>query len=327
MKTHLIVGGCGFIGRHVAVALARRGHRIVIADPASPSFQLPPDVIGAVSFVDACLTPAANDDLVWDRLVEQADVVHHLAWSTIPASANRDPLADIDFNLRVAVGLLEALRRRGGGRLIFSSSGGTVYGRLQQIPVSEDHPLEPVTAYGVSKLAVEKYCGVYRHLHGLDCRIARLSNPFGAGQDPYRGQGAVTAFVHRALKGAPLVIWGDGSVVRDYIHVSDAADAFVRLAELPAERLGQRFIYNIGSGVGVSLAEIVDMLGERLQRKLEVRHEASRPFDIPVSILDISAAKESLGWQPRLSFGEGLSAMIRDLIADGGFTPLLHENA
>lgn len=327
MKTHLIVGGCGFIGRHLAVCLARRGHRVVIADAAPPSFILPLDVFDLISFVDACLTSSAMADPFWDRLIEKADVVHHLAWSTIPSTANRDPLGDLDVNVRAAVALLEALRRRGGGRMLFTSSGGTVYGQLQETPVRESHPLNPVTAYGVSKLTVEKYCGVYRHLYGVDCRVARISNPFGAGQDPHRGQGAVTAFVHRALRGEPIVIWGDGSVVRDYIHVSDVAEGIARLAEATGAMLGERWIFNIGSGAGVSLREVVSLLSAQLHRGLEVRFEAARPFDVPINVLDVTAARESLGWRPSLTFPEGLTAMVRDMRAKREFTPLLLETA
>lgn len=327
MNTHLVIGGCGFIGRHLTVALVRRGHRVIIADSAPPCDGLPDDVRDNVSFVTLGLDVAANEERTWDPLIQRADVVHHLAWSTIPATANRDPIGDLDANVRAALSLLEALRRRGGGRLIFASSGGTVYGRLHRIPVTENHPLEPLTAYGVSKLTVEKYCGLYRHLHGMDCRIARISNPFGAGQNPHREQGAAVTFVHRALSGQQIVIWGDGTVVRDYIHISDVAHGIAALSEAPSERIGERWIYNIGSGTGIALNEIVDMIGARLGRRIDVRYEPVRPFDVPVSILDVAAARDVLGWQPRLSFGEGLTAMIHDLRASREFTPCLRETA
>jgi UDP-glucose 4-epimerase len=327
MDTHLIIGGCGFIGRHLTVALVRRGHRVIVADPAPPCDALPPDVRDNVSFVTLGPDHAAAGDRAWDSLIARADAVHHLAWSTIPATANRDPIGDLDANVRSTLSLLEALRRRGGGRLIFASSGGTVYGRLHKIPVAENHPLEPLTAYGVTKLTVEKYCGLYRQLHGMDCRIARISNPFGAGQNPHREQGAAVTFVHRALSGQQIVVWGDGSVVRDYIHISDVGQGLAILGESPLERIGDRWIYNIGSGTGISLNEIIDMIGARLGRRIDVRYEPVRPFDVPVSVLDVTAARETLGWQPRLSFGEGLTAMIQDLRAQREFTPHLRETA
>ena len=118
----------------------------------------------------------------WDRLVADADVVHHYAWSSIPASANGNPGGDLQINVGSTIDLLDALRRRGGGRVIFSSSGGTVYGKLNETPVREDHAVAPITAYGASKATAEIYLSLYRALHGLDCRIARVANPYGAGK-------------------------------------------------------------------------------------------------------------------------------------------------
>jgi UDP-glucose 4-epimerase len=237
--------------------------------------------------------------------------VHHYAWTSIPASANANPIGDLTSNVTTTMALLEALRRKGGGRLVFSSSGGTVYGKLQTVPVPEDHPLAPITAYGAGKVTAEIYLGLYRALHGLDCRIARIANPYGAGQNLARGQGAATTFLHSALKGEPIVVWGDGEVVRDYLHVSDVAAALVALAVAPS--LDEFHTFNIGSGLGVSLNEIVEELERRLNRRIDVRREPSRPFDVPISVLDISRARKILRWEPRLSFGEGIALTMTDL--------------
>ncbi len=250
---HVVLGGCGFIGRHVALALLRRGERVVLAGRAPPT-EAPPDIDPAlVSFAPFDLGTAD-----WGTLLRDGDVVHHYAWSTIPKTANENPLADLDVNLRGTLRLLEALRRRHGARLVFSSSGGTVYGPLHRTPVAEDHPLDPVTAYGVSKLAAEKYLGFFRAIHGLDCRIARISNPYGIGQDPRRKQGAASIFLQRALADEPIEVWGDGGVVRDYIHVADVADGLLALADAAPERLPPLPVFNIGSGEGVSITEMLD---------------------------------------------------------------------
>jgi UDP-glucose 4-epimerase len=303
---HLILGGGGFIGRHVALRLARAGHQVLLADRIRPTYTFPADAAPRISWQP--LEMASAD---WDTLVANVAVVHHYAWTSIPASANANPGGDLTSNVTATLAILEALKRHGGGRIVFPSSGGTIYGRLQRVPAPEDHPLVPITAYGAGKATVEIYLGLYHALHGIDCRVARIANPYGVGQDLGRGQGAVTTFLYRALTNQPIVIWGDGEVVRDYIHVTDVAAALVALALAP--RLDRIQTFNVGSGIGVSLNAIVAELENRLNRRLNVRREHSRPFDVPISVLDISRAREVLGWQPRLSFADGIERTMADL--------------
>jgi UDP-glucose 4-epimerase len=318
-RPHLILGGCGFIGRHVAVLLARGGDRVVVAARAPPAYAFPEDVAERISWV-----PFRMEDIDWDTLIEGVGAIHHYAWSSIPASANRNPAADLAVNVTRTLGLLEALRRQGQqGKqvpLIFASSGGTVYGALRRVPARETDELAPLGAHGAGKAAAELYLGVYRSLYGLDCRIARIANPFGAGQDPRRGQGAATTFLYRALAGQPITVWGDGEVVRDYIHVADAAAGLVALTRSP--RCEGRAVFNIANGKGVSLNAIIAELRTRRGRSLEVHYEPGRGFDVPVSVLDVTLAREVLGWSPRLSFAEGLSRTLADLERSATFSTL-----
>jgi UDP-glucose 4-epimerase len=303
---HLILGGCGFIGRHVALQLARLGHRVIVADRV-PKCEYPADVRERITWTPFDM--AATD---WMSLIAGATTIHHYAWTTIPATANADPAGDVCANVVPTLALLEAIQGSANRpRLIFASSGGTVYGKLRHVPVVEDHPLAPITAYGASKAAVELYLGHYRAVYGVDCRVARLANPFGAGQDLSRGQGAATTFLHRAVTGRPIVIWGDGEVVRDYIHISDAAAGMVALA--CAQQTDGRWIFNIASGHGVSLNGIVAELEAQLGRTLHVIRESGRPFDIPISVLDVTLARTVLGWSPRLSFQDGVTRTLQDL--------------
>jgi UDP-glucose 4-epimerase len=312
---HVILGGSGFIGRHVGLLLARAGHRVTLAARHRPQFAFPPDVADRIAWTVLELGSAD-----WDRLVEDASVVHHYAWGSIPASANSNPGGDLITNVSSTIGLLEALRRRGGGRIVFSSSGGTVYGRIHEAPVREDHPIAPITAYGTSKATAEIYLGLYRAMHGLDCRIARIANPYGAGQDLGRGLGAVTTFLHKALAGEPIQIWGTGEVVRDFIHIADVAACLVTLAEAPLPQ--EAFVFNIGSGTGASLNDVVAELEVQLHRKLEVTRTQKRAFDVPINVLAIDRAKQVLGWAPRISLSDGITRTIADLAVSFEFATL-----
>jgi UDP-glucose 4-epimerase len=304
----MILGGCGFIGRHVALLLAAQGEDVVLCDRVPNAIAYPAALQDRIRWQSFDLQSAD-----WDTLLEGVGTVHHYAWASLPATANADPAQDLALNTMPCLSLLEGMRRLGSAspRLIFTSSGGTVYGKLRRVPVHEDHPLAPITAYGAGKVAAELYLGLYNTLYGLDCRIARLANPFGAGQDLARGQGAATTFLHHALTHQPITIWGDGEVVRDYIHVSDAAAGLIALARMP--RREGLSTFNIGSGQGVSLNGIILELETRLGRALEVKREPGRPFDVPVSVLDISLARDTLSWTPRLSFSDGMSRTLADL--------------
>jgi UDP-glucose 4-epimerase len=291
---------------------------VVGRQPAPDSFRK--QFEGRVTFQVADLR-----DANWEEVLEGASVVHHYAWSSIPAVANSDPVTDLNANVESTVRMLEAMRAqytRTSQRpvVVFSSSGGTVYGRLRSVPAHEDHPLNPINAYGAGKAAVELYLGAYRALYGLDCRVARIANPFGAGQNLAKGQGAATTFLHCALEGQPIAIWGDGEVIRDFVHISDVARGLVALACAPAQ--DGPWIFNIGSGHGVSLNGIVAELEAQLGRRVVVHHERGRLFDVPVNVLDISLAYDFLGWRPKLSFSAGLGQTLADLARDANLSSL-----
>jgi UDP-glucose 4-epimerase len=308
-ECHLILGGSGFIGQHVATLLARQGHEVILAGRSTSKPAFASDIDDLIKWRRFDLQCAQ-----WDSLIEGATVIHHYAWSSVPASANDDPTMDLSTNVVPTLGLLEAMRKKGrqsAARLIFASSGGTVYGRPRRLPVPEDHPLNPITAYGAGKAAVEMYLATYRNLYGLDCRVARLANPFGAGQNLTKGLGAVTTFLYQALSNQPIVIWGDGEIIRDFVHISDAAAGLVELAN--AAPMDGHWVFNIGSGQGVSLKGIIAELESKLGHRIDIIHKQARTFDVPVSVLDISLIRETLGWRPLLSFSEGITKTLTDL--------------
>jgi UDP-glucose 4-epimerase len=201
--------------------------------------------------------------------------------------------------------MLEICRISGIRKIVFVSSGGTVYGLPQTVPIPESAATEPVCAYGVSKLAVEKYLHLYRRLHNLDYAVLRVANPFGAYQRPDRRQGVIAAMIHRILQNEPVEIWGDGRVVRDFIYIEDVVRALIEVVGYG----GSYRVFNIGSGVGRSILEVIANVGTVLRRPRVVPvHKPGRATDVPVNILDISLIKKELGWTPTTDWLDALGA-------------------
>lgn len=314
---HLILGGGGFIGGHVARQLTQAGEDVTIAGRRLPERQ-------ALSAKPIAFTPFQLSDVDWDALISGFDVIHHYAWASIPQTATDDPVSDLDVHVRSTLALLEAARRVGGKRLIFTSSGGTVYGPLASGVAREDDPLRPIGAYGAGKLAAENYIGVYHRSNWVDARIARLSNPYGPGQDGGRGQGLVSIFARKALAGETLTIFGDGEIVRDYVHVKDVSSALCKLAMTPAE-LGPAPVLNIGSGRGSSINDVVAMLSNQLRRTIDTRYVPGREFDVRTSVLNVDRARHLLGWTAHTSLEAGIAELLAQFGAEAEMAPALEE--
>src|SRR4029434_4711286 len=181
------------------------------------------------------------------QAVAGCEVVFHMISTTIPKSSNDNPAYDVESNLVGTLRMLEAARKAGVRKVVFASSGGTVYGIPKVVPINESHPTDPICSYGISKLAVEKYLHLYHALHGLDYCILRIGNPYGEGQRPTAAQGAVGVFLYKALHGGVIEIWGDGTVTRDYIYIGDVIQAFLKAMTYS----GEHRLFNIGAGEGL----------------------------------------------------------------------------
>lgn len=306
MTSQLILGGTGFIGSHLAKHLAERGDDVLAIG------KRPVPELNASGVQYRQLDLYACPQSVLDELLATADVVHHLAWSSFAATAETDPDQDLRANVGFTVRLLQSARLT-DTRVVFCSSGGTVYGHSHEATIGEDHPLRPITAYGAGKLAAEIYADLYQRAHGLDVRVARLANPYGTGQFPGRIQGVLSRFVLQAIAGGELEIWGDGSVVRDYLHVDDAVRALSRLADAPREQVGAAPVFNIGSGHGTSLNELVSLLRGMLAIPIPVRYSPGRRIDVSHNVLSIERAATILNWRPKLSLLDGVAKLIREL--------------
>ena len=298
MASCLVLGGAGFIGSHLAEALLQAGHRVRLFDRPHldrlPAFlQRPEFEVFTGDFLNPrTLSPA----------LEGSEIVFHLISTTLPKNSNDNPMYDVESNVMGTLRLLELCRQQGVRKVVFASSGGTVYGVPRSVPIDESHPTDPICSYGIHKLAIEKYLQLNHRIHGLDYCVVRPANLYGPRQRLDIAQGAVAVFLDRALHGKPIQVWGDGSVVRDYLYVADAAEALLKAAAFD----GEPRVFNIGSGAGTSLAQLIKEIEALLGRAVAVEYAAARALDVPANVLDASLARRHLGWAPRTSLAEGL---------------------
>jgi UDP-glucose 4-epimerase len=293
----VVVGGTGFIGSHVVAMARAAGHTVCVLSRRA-------GMVGAeyrdVEYRRLDLG-RPEDRRALPAILHDAGAVLHLASSTVPGTGDRAPAADVQDNLIGLIAILEAMGAAGLGRLIYLSSGGAVYGPPETVPIREDHRLSPISSYGIVKVAAEQYIRLFARNRGISAVILRPSNPYGEGQAGTGVQGLVGTLLARALSGEPVAVWGDGTTLRDYLHVRDLADLILRATESRAEGT-----FNAGSGRGTSVNEMIDRVRRVTGRSLEVSYGPARSVDAPVSILDATAARATFGWEPRIDLDKGL---------------------
>jgi len=298
----LVLGGGGFIGKHLCEGLLERGYQVRVLDRPHLDLDDARALASRVDWLEGDFTNAVDVAAA----LEGCRWVFHLVSTTLPKNSNENPLYDLESNVASTLRLLD-LAREGGRKIIFLSSGGTVYGLPRTTPIPESHPTEPLCAYGIGKLAIEKYLELYRMLHGLDYAVVRLSNPYGEYQRTQGAQGVIPIFLHKALHHEPIEIWGDGSVIRDYVYIGDVVEALTRVMT----HAGPERVINVGSGIGTSLNELLQILRDVTGQAIDCRYVAGRRFDVPASVLDISRARSALGWSPRVPLEEGIRRVFR----------------
>jgi UDP-glucose 4-epimerase len=299
----LVLGGKGFIGSHLVDGLLAKGHQVRVLDrpnvpPLSDSAN-----IGRVEWLDGDFTSETDVR----QALEGCEICYHLVSTTLPKSSNADPLFDVETNIMGTLRLLTHAVKAGVKKIVFSSSGGTVYGIPKAVPVEENHPTDPISSYGITKLAIEKYLHLFLDLHQLDYTILRVSNPYGERQRTRASQGAIAIFLGKVLRGETVDIWGDGSTVRDYVYIGDVADALMTAAN----HRGPERVFNIGSGAGLTINQVLDAIEHATGTKSKRNYAPARGFDVPRSVLAINRARDSLGWEPRTSFADGLAKTVR----------------
>lgn len=304
----VIIGGGGFIGSHLGELLLASGHKVNIFDRPSARYLGYLKKRGAEIYFGDFLT---TRDV--DQAILNCDVVFHLVSTTVPKTSTDNPVYDIETNILGTLRLLDAARKAQVGRIVFASSGGTVYGIPQEIPIKEEHPTDPISPYGIGKLMIEKYLHLYLTLYKLDYRILRIANAYGERQPVTETQGVIATFLDKAVRQEKVIVWGDGSVIRDYIYAGDIANALVQVSLHPE---GPR-IFNIGGGQGYSLNDIINIVAEVTNKSLQPEYRSGRLFDVPINLLDISRAKTYLGWQPTVGLFEGISRTYKWMLEEG----------
>lgn len=301
-KRCLVLGAGGFIGINLAAGLACAGAHVrgFGRRPRLANAHLPLDWIDA-EFAETSAHQAAL-----------ADVTHvfHLLGGSNPGANNADPAREIEASVAPSLAWFNACADAGIEKLVFASSGGTVYGSPDVVPIPEDAPTRPVSVYGTGKRTIEMFLENFARYRELDAAILRIANPYGPWQAPDRGQGFIARAMRCAVAGETLELWGDGGVVRDFVYIDDVVAALVAVAtQGPPGRA-----YNIGSGIGRSLEDVIAAVAEASGRELQVHRKAGRASDVPINVLDCSRALQELGWQPRVPWREGL-IRTRDWIA------------
>ncbi len=300
-----LILGAGFIGCHLAQYLLGQGVRVTVFTRSLNEQLSSLQQQGCKVVIGEFSQP---QDYV--ELLAGVDIVYHLISTTVPKTSNDNPVYDINSNLCSTVQLLEAVSKCHTDKqpkIIYVSSGGTVYGTPEYLPLDEKHKTDPVCSYGVVKLAIEKYLHMYSRVKGLKYVVLRLSNPYGEYIRNDNLQGIIPVCLQKILQGSTIEIWGDGSAVRDYLHVDDVVEALYGASFYQ----GERKLFNIGSGVGTSILELLDLMKTVTDTDVKATFVKSRGCDIDVNYLDNNLARKELAWTPAVSLETGMQKVCR----------------
>jgi UDP-glucose 4-epimerase len=296
----LVTGGAGFIGSNLVDALVKDGHEVTVLDNLSTGKE--ENINPEVKFYNIDLLDMESLELVFREF--KPDVVNHHAAQIDVRKSVEDPSFDAETNIIGSINLFELSINYGVSKIIFSSTGGALYGEPENLPTSEDTPIEPLSPYGVSKYCVENYLNYFKRLYGIERVILRYANVYGPRQDPLGEAGVVAIFTGKILKGKTPVIYGDGTQTRDYIYVEDVVRANVLALE------GKEGIYNIGTGRETSVNELTEIFSKVLGHEIKPEYAPPRKGEVSRISLDGEKAKRELSFVPRYSLEEGIGKTI-----------------
>lgn len=296
----LLLGAAGFIGTNLALKLANDAHNtITLVDVNRDYFaSVVKERLNNIIIVESTFSVESD----FDELLSGQDVVYHLVSTTVPTTSNQQIPQELTANVVMTSKMLDACVRCGVKKVVFISSGGTVYGKEAACPLNESTPTYPISSYGIQKVTIEKLLFLYQYMYELDYRIIRLANPYGPYQRPNGVLGAVTTFTYKALKGDEITVYGDGSVVRDFIYIDDAVRAIINIVN--GEYKHRTF--NIGCGYGTSIREVLDEIRTALGVNMNIIYKPGRKVDVPVNYLDIERYEKAYGALKPVSLHEGI---------------------
>lgn len=296
----ILFGAAGFIGKNLTIKLQKnKEDNLTLVDRSKTFFS---DIEKSLGKNVVIKEDAFDETSNFDSLLEGQDIVYHLVSTTVPITSNQQIPQELKANVVVTVNMLEACIRCKVKKVVFFSSGGTVYGKNVVCPIQEDTPTYPICSYGLQKITIEKLLYLYWYMYGLDYRIIRLSNPYGPYQRPNGVLGAVNTFVYKALKDEKVMVYGDGSVIRDFIYIDDAVKAIFDVAEGQKEYR----IFNIGCGYGTSIKKVLEIIRVTLKKDLNIVYMPKRTADVPENYLDISRYEQCYGKLNPISLQEGI---------------------
>lgn len=292
----VVTGGSGFIGSFlIKKLLGDEKYEIVVIDKFRPAV----DVLfvqGNFSDIDAI-----------KEVIKKDDIVIHLACTSFPASSENNMFADAEENILGTLKLLKECANKNIKRFVFFSSGGTVYGDLG-IKIAEENSLtNPIGSHGAMKLSIEKYIQVYRRLSGMDYLILRPANPYGNIYIKNRKQGLIDVLINKLINNQVVEVWGDGKITRDYIHIND----LIEFVSVCLDCGIKNEILNIGTGVGTSINQVLEIMHEIIPSEKKIVHKNNRDFDIPYNVLNIQKAKKLLNWGPKIELKRGIEICFK----------------
>lgn len=285
----IILGAAGFIGTNLAINLSKiEENQIKLVDRSKLYFKnIEKMNLQRVSFVESDFEIETD----FDSLFQGQDIVYHLVSTTVPTTSNQQIPQELIANVVVTSKMLEACVKCGVKKVVFISSGGTVYGKEVNCPLKENTATNPISSYGVQKITIEKLLYLYNYMYNLDYRVIRLANPYGPYQRPNGVLGAVSTFTYKALKNEKIIVYGDGSVIRDFIYIDDAIRGIINIVN----GIDKYKTYNLGSGYGTSVKEVLLTIEDVLNVELNIVYKESRKVDVPVNYLDISRYEKKYG--------------------------------
>ena len=297
----LVTGGAGFIGSNIADALLDLGHKVFVVDSLSTGKKenINPNAV----FYEVDITHKKILESVFKET--HPEIVFHVAAQIDVRKSVENPQFDAEVNIIGSLNVFELSVKYGVKRIVFSSTGGALYGEPKLLPAKEDSPIESLSSYGVSKFASEQYLNYFNRLYGLEKVILRYGNVYGPRQDPLGEAGVIAIFTGRILNGKPPVIYGDGNQTRDYIFVEDVVKANILAME------GKEGIYNVGTGIETSVNDLVKMFSKVLNKHIEPIYGPPRKGEVQRISLDISKAREELGFIPEFSLENGIRKTIK----------------